>query len=334
MQHKNIDQIKYQAVNNHILQMKNIAIFASGAGTNTENIIKHFKNSTIANVKLVLSDNKNAYVLERAKNLDVPVITFSKKEFNSIDNKEKYLGILKEKEIDYIILAGFLSKIPEYIINEYPEKILNIHPALLPKFGGKGMYGANVHRAIIDNNEDESGITIHIVDNEYDHGDNIFQTICRVEPDETAESLETKIHSLEKEYFPIVIEQYILNGKNTIIEGMSYTSTTIVCENNSAIKMGSGNLPVFATPSMIALMENAAMNVVTAKLAKGLTTVGGSISSTHLKPSIYGKTIKATAILEKIDRKKLIYKVAAYDGKTLIGEGDHIRFIVKEDFYK
>lgn len=125
-----------------------------------------------------------------------------------------------------------------------------------------------------------------------------------------------------------------MNQQNNIVEGSSYTSETQVNESNSAIAMGSGNLPVFATPSMIALMENAAMNLVANSLPEGMTTVGGSISSTHLRPSIYGKVIKATATLERYEGKKLVYKIVAYDGETLIGEGTHTRFIVKDDFYK
>lgn len=193
--------------------MKNIAIFASGSGTNAENIIRYFRTSGTADVKIVLCNKKDAYVLKRASDLDVPSIVFSYSEFcGKAENPEKFLNIMKEYEIDYIILAGFLLKIPEYLLAEYKDRIINIHPALLPSYGGKGMYGMNVHEAVIAANEKESGITIHVIDNEYDKGHTIAQFKCRIDTGDTAEDLAAKIHELEQAHFPRVIEEYILKG--------------------------------------------------------------------------------------------------------------------------
>lgn len=193
--------------------MKNIAIFASGSGTNAENIIRYFRTSGTADVKIVLCNKKDAYVLKRASDLDVPSIVFSYSEFcGKAENPKKFLNIMKEYEIDYIILAGFLLKIPEYLLAEYKDRIINIHPALLPSYGGKGMYGMNVHEAVIAANEKESGITIHVIDNEYDKGHTIAQFKCRIDAGDTAEDLAAKIHELEQAHFPRVIEEYILKG--------------------------------------------------------------------------------------------------------------------------
>jgi phosphoribosylglycinamide formyltransferase 1 len=146
--------------------MKKIVIFASGSGTNAENIIKHFKNTSIGTVVSVFTNNPKAYVIERAKNFHLPTEIFSREELNN----EKVLQKLNTIQPDLIVLAGFLLKFPENIIAQYPDKIINVHPALLPKYGGKGMYGMNVHKAIVENKEKETGISIHYVNENYDEG--------------------------------------------------------------------------------------------------------------------------------------------------------------------
>lgn len=185
--------------------MKNIAIFASGSGTNAENIIKYFINNNNTRVTLILTNNKDAFVIERAKALNIPVFLFNKNDFSN----NVVLNKIYDFNIDFIVLAGFLLLIPDSIINAFNNKIINIHPALLPKYGGKGMYGENVHKAVIANNETESGITIHYVNKNYDEGDIIFQKKCSVNNNDTAESLAKKIHKLEHKYFPIVIDKII-----------------------------------------------------------------------------------------------------------------------------
>ncbi|MDL2239737.1 phosphoribosylglycinamide formyltransferase, partial [Bacteroidales bacterium OttesenSCG-928-L14] len=171
-----------------------------------ENIANYFKGNPKVNVKLFLTNKNDAYVIERAKKLNIPCVVFSPKE---LKDSEGVLKILQENEIEFIILAGFLLLVPDFIVDAYPNKIINIHPALLPKFGGKGMYGTNVHNAVIDAKETESGITIHYVNNIYDEGKIIFQAKCNVENDDTAESLAQKIHVLEYECYPKVIESQI-----------------------------------------------------------------------------------------------------------------------------
>jgi phosphoribosylglycinamide formyltransferase-1 len=184
--------------------MINIAVFASGNGSNAENIIRYFKDNEEIRVALVLSNNKNAYVHTRAKNLGVPSYTFSKDEF---DKGDPVLQKLQEYRIDFIVLAGFLLKVPEPILKAYPQRIVNIHPALLPKYGGKGMYGDQVHKAVIQAGEKESGITIHWVNEHYDEGEIIFQARCPVLPSDTPEELAQRIHKLEYEYYPQIIEK-------------------------------------------------------------------------------------------------------------------------------
>lgn len=188
--------------------MDNIAIFASGSGSNAENIIRHFNRGNTATVKLVVCNKENAQVLERAANLGVPSVVLPREEL-AAENPLKLLHLLEEHNISTIILAGYLLKIPEKLTATYKERIINIHPALLPKFGGKGMYGMNVHRAVIEAGETESGITIHLVDAVYDNGKILFQATCPVIPTDTPESLAAKIHALEKEHFPAVVEKYI-----------------------------------------------------------------------------------------------------------------------------
>ena len=188
--------------------MDNIAIFASGSGSNAENIIRHFNRGNTATVKLVVCNKENAQVLERARNSGVPSAVMPREELTD-GNPQKLLTLLNEYQINTIILAGYLLKIPEILTTTYRGRIINIHPALLPKFGGKGMYGMNVHRAVIEAGEAESGITIHLVDAVYDNGKILFQASCPVIPTDTPESLAAKIHALEKEHFPAVIENYI-----------------------------------------------------------------------------------------------------------------------------
>jgi len=187
--------------------MKNIAIFASGSGTNAEQITKYFADKQSAKVSLILSNNKNAYVLERAKKLTIPTRIFTREEFYNTDN---ILDLLKENSIDLVVLAGFLWIIPDNLLMAFPNKIINIHPALLPAYGGKGMYGDKVHKSIIEAGEKESGISIHFVNEKYDEGKIIFQKKIAIQSDDNHESLAKKIHQLEYEYFPQIIEK-ILN---------------------------------------------------------------------------------------------------------------------------
>ena len=188
--------------------MKRIVIFASGSGTNAENLIKFFHNRENASVIQVLSNNPLAKVLDRCKTLKVSALSFNKKAFTETND---VLNILKASKPDLIVLAGFLWKFPEFILNEYMNKVINVHPALLPKYGGKGMYGMRVHEAVVANNETETGITIHYVNEHYDEGAVIFQTKCSVEKNDTAEDVAVKIHELEMEHFPKVVEQLLNN---------------------------------------------------------------------------------------------------------------------------
>jgi phosphoribosylglycinamide formyltransferase-1 len=187
--------------------MKRIVIFASGNGTNAENLIKFFHNRENASVIQVLTNNSRAKVLSRGKKLNVNTLSFSKQEFFKTN---EILKKLLEQQTDLIVLAGFLWKFPENILKEFPNKVINIHPALLPKYGGKGMYGMHIHEAIVNNNEKETGITIHYVNENYDEGAIIFQAKCDVNPSDTAEDVANKIHKLEMKHFPEVVES-ILN---------------------------------------------------------------------------------------------------------------------------
>ena len=185
--------------------MIRIAIFASGSGTNAEAIIKHFEGNEQIQIARVLSNKESAGVLDRADRLGIPMGTFKKAELED----DSFLNVLKDDNIDFIVLAGFLLKIPPYLIKAFPEKIVNIHPALLPKYGGKGMYGHHVHEAVINNEEKESGITIHLVDEIYDNGRHLFQATVPVDSSDTPDSLAGKIHKLEHAHFPEVIDKYI-----------------------------------------------------------------------------------------------------------------------------
>ncbi len=182
-----------------------LAVFASGSGTNAQNLIEHFNKTFDREVVLVVTNNPEAFVIERAKKLGVPCRIFDRQAFRD----GKVLDALKEVKVDFIVLAGFLWLIPRNILRAYPGKIVNIHPALLPKYGGKGMYGHHVHKAVIANGEKESGITIHYVNEEYDKGDIIFQAKCPVKPDDTPDTLAQRIHLLEYEYFPKIVEELL-----------------------------------------------------------------------------------------------------------------------------
>lgn len=185
--------------------MKRIVIFASGSGSNAENIITYFQNSDLAKVVHVLTNKKDAKVLDRAKRLQVPSLVFNKEELNGT----MVLDALQRLKPDLIVLAGFLLKFPAHIIASYSNHIINLHPALLPKYGGKGMYGDNVHKAVIANHEKESGITIHYVNEHYDEGAIIFQVATLVEKKDTYKDVAAKIHVLEQKHFPLVIEQIL-----------------------------------------------------------------------------------------------------------------------------
>jgi phosphoribosylglycinamide formyltransferase-1 len=188
--------------------MKKIVILASGSGTNAENIIKYFAATEIARVEAVFTNNASAKVLERAKNYGITTAVFSKEELN----ESKVLRIINAIQPDLIVLAGFLLKFPDNIIAAYPNKIINIHPALLPKYGGKGMYGMHIHRAIVGNKEKETGITVHFVNEHYDEGNILFQKNVILSGDETPEEVAEKIHELEQKYFPEVIEKLLTNS--------------------------------------------------------------------------------------------------------------------------
>ena len=188
--------------------MKRIAIFASGTGSNAQKILSHFKTSNKIDVALIVSNKSNAGVLNFAKEYSVPTLIIDREKFLKGDG---YVPELQAAKIDWIILAGFLWKIPVSLLNHWEKRIINIHPALLPKYGGKGMYGEAVHRAVLAANEKESGITIHYVDEQYDHGATIFQATCPVLSTDLVENLAEKIHALEHLHYPVVIEKEILS---------------------------------------------------------------------------------------------------------------------------
>ena len=188
--------------------MKRIIIFASGSGTNAQNIINYFREHQSAKVVLVLSNKKDAKVLERSKKLNVNALNFTKE---ALLDPKGILDILKNETPDVIVLVGFLLKLPKLILDEFPQKVINIHPALLPKYGGKGMYGSHVHESVIENNEIESGITIHFVNEHYDEGAIIFQKSIPINKGETPDSLAARIHQLEYQYFPKVIEEVLIS---------------------------------------------------------------------------------------------------------------------------
>ncbi len=186
--------------------MKRIAIFASGSGSNAENIANYFKGSESVEISLIVANNPQAYVLERAKKLGIPSQVVTKAEFMAADS---IVAMMQEYKIDFIVLAGFLLLVPQKLIDAYPSRIVNIHPALLPKHGGKGMYGDRVHKAVVESGDTESGITIHLIDADYDKGTTFFQAKCPVLPTDTPDDVAAKVHALEYEHFPHVIEEIL-----------------------------------------------------------------------------------------------------------------------------
>lgn len=187
--------------------MKKIAIFASGGGTNAENIYKYFAENVNVEVSLIVASKADAFVLERAKNLKVPALTLTRSMFYKSNDLIKILKVL---EIDLVVLAGFLWLVPENLIANFPNQIINVHPALLPKYGGKGMYGQHVHKAVKANQDKESGITIHYVNKAYDEGNIIHQATCELAESDSPDDIAAKIHKLEFYHFPRVIEKLLL----------------------------------------------------------------------------------------------------------------------------
>ncbi len=188
--------------------MKRIAVLASGSGTNAQNLYEYFNDHDNICIDCILSNNPSAFVLERAKKMTVESLIFDKKQFYETDF---VIDFLQKRQIDWVVLAGFLWLIPTKLINNYQNRIINIHPALLPKYGGKGMYGDNVHKAVINEKEQESGITIHYVNEEYDDGKIIFQAKCPINKNDTSNDLAKKIHELEQSFFPSIVENTILD---------------------------------------------------------------------------------------------------------------------------
>jgi len=191
--------------------MKKIVIFASGSGSNAENIIRFFKEKNDIKVVGVFCNNPKAKVIERAQNLQMPCTIFDRETWK---NEDKMMKEIKNSNADFIILAGFLWLVPYYLIQAFPNKIINIHPALLPSYGGKGMYGEKVHETVVKNKETESGITIHLVNEHYDEGEILAQFRVHLSENETPTSLAEKIHELEMKNFPSVIQDYIIKDKN------------------------------------------------------------------------------------------------------------------------
>ena len=185
---------------------KNIAIFASGSGTNAENIIRYFKDNEQYSVSLEVTNKKEAGVLQRAEALHVPFAVFSKETWTS---GAEIQALLHSYRIDFIVLAGFLLHVPDVLLHDYPNKIINIHPSLLPKYGGKGMYGDRVHQAVVAAGDKESGITIHYINEHYDEGGVIFQATCPVLPTDSPDDVAAKVHQLEYLHFPVVIEELL-----------------------------------------------------------------------------------------------------------------------------
>ncbi len=185
--------------------MRKIVIFASGSGSNAEKIILHFNKKSQANVVGIFTNNPNAKVIAKAEKYAIPIVVFSKEELN----EGKVTDLVNQMQPDLIVLAGFLLKFPDTIIHHYPNKIINIHPALLPKYGGKGMYGMRVHQTILDNKEAATGITIHYVNEHYDEGGIIFQKEVNIENCKTPEEIAEKVHELEHKHFPEVIEKLL-----------------------------------------------------------------------------------------------------------------------------
>ncbi|MGI9541859.1 MAG: phosphoribosylglycinamide formyltransferase [Cyclobacteriaceae bacterium] len=187
------------------MKQEKIAIFASGSGTNAENICRYFEGHPRIEVALILTPNPQAGVLERAKTLGIPSVVFNRASFR----EKAFLQTLAQYQTTFVVLAGFMWLVPSYLIESFPNRIVNIHPALLPKFGGKGMYGMHVHEAVLTAKEGESGITIHYVNQRYDEGKIIFQATCPVDEDDAPEHLAEKVHQLEYLHYPQVIEKLL-----------------------------------------------------------------------------------------------------------------------------
>ena len=201
--------LRSNGLSNHTHQT-NLAIFASGAGSNAKKIIEHFNNNPYVKIVLIVSNKAGAGVIQIAKDNNIDQVVISK---DQLINDNYFIKDLEKRKIDLIILAGFLLKIPPALVQAFPKKIINIHPALLPAYGGKGMYGMHVHEAVIANKEKQSGISIHYVDEIYDHGEIIFQATCDIVPGDNADSLAQKIHLLEHTYYPSVIETVLKKQK-------------------------------------------------------------------------------------------------------------------------
>jgi phosphoribosylglycinamide formyltransferase-1 len=190
---------------------KRIAIFASGSGSNAQKIMEHFKRSSEAEVVLILTNNPQAYVLQRADNFEIPAHIFTRQEFYDTDN---VIRLLKNLQVDLIVLAGFLWLVPATLLKAFPNKIINLHPALLPKYGGKGMYGDHVHNAVLAAKEEESGITIHFVNEHFDEGEILHQSKFKIEPGDNLEMIKFKGQQLEHQHFPRVIENLLKKMKS------------------------------------------------------------------------------------------------------------------------
>ena len=188
--------------------LKKLAIFASGSGSNAENICNYFSKHSDIDVVFICTNKLDSFIVKRAKKLNIPLVFITKTELNNFDAIHEKL---QKKNVDFIILAGFLLKLPKIMVEKYPNRILNIHPSLLPKYGGRGMYGDNVHKAVLENKETESGISIHFVNQNYDEGEIILQKTCVVSKNETLTSLVAKIQELEHTYLPITIERILTN---------------------------------------------------------------------------------------------------------------------------
>lgn len=189
-------------------KLYHVAIFASGSGTNAEEIFKYFKDHPTIKIDILLSNNPQAFALERAKKFSVPTKVFNRQEWKE---QQRVLAWLKEYGITHVVLAGFLWLVPDYLIKAYPDRIINIHPALLPKYGGKGLYGMKVHEAVKLAGEKETGISIHLVNERYDEGQILFQEKCPVDAADTPDEIAAKVHCLEHEHYPRVIDQWITN---------------------------------------------------------------------------------------------------------------------------
>ena len=187
--------------------MWNVTIFASGSGSNAENIFNYFKDSKLVRIGLLITDNPKAFVIERCRRHSVPCLVLSKR---LIDDTDFMLGVLRDFRTNFVVLSGYIKLIPDYIVAAFDQRIVNIHPSLLPKHGGKGMYGKRVHQSVLDSGDKESGITIHFINNDYDRGPTIFQAKCPVLPDDTADTLAQRVHALEYEHYPKVIEDTII----------------------------------------------------------------------------------------------------------------------------